>query len=165
MTAPSNRATFMPLLPYRQKTPSLCWLEQALRLAEWGRASPRHHHVSGIAVIAALCTAALKSLLSWAGLEAPPYFLPAAFGVAVLVAFWRWRGPASWPELLDQELARYEPCDVEAFKSFQAYCRAQGGIDFAEMRSWLDSEQQALTRRQVRDGQRERPSQFLSRNL
>ena len=54
------------------------------------------------------------------------------------------RAPLTWSEILDAELARFDPLDIDAFRDLQANTASSGFIEREAFNRWLAFERRAL---------------------
>ena len=89
---------------------------------------------------------------------------PVAAGIAAWLYMLRKSAyPASWAELIDQELADYDPVDKDAYRRLQERTKAAGYINFDEVYEYLAVERYAV---RVASGQYTPPKQsFTSKKV
>lgn len=158
----------------RQKYKQLRSMEMHMNQARYSYSSPRGGRAALVGGVAVVGLFGLTYLAEQAGLLPVPgapaalrqviNLFPFAGGVAAWVYMLRKSAyPASWVDLIDRELAEYNPVDKDAYRRLQERTKAAGYIDFDEVFLYLLAERSTV---RVASGQYTPPKQsFISRKV
>lgn len=158
----------------RQKHRQLRLMEMHMVQARNRHGSPRSSRAAlagGAVAVGLFCLSYLAEQAGLLPLPGAPAALRQAinlFPVAAGIAAWLYMlrksaYPASWAELIDQELADYNPVDKDAYRRLQERTRAAGFIDYDAVYEYLTVERYAV---RVASGQYTPPKQsFTSKKV
>lgn len=158
----------------RQKYKQLRRMEMHMTQARNAHSSPRSGRAALAGGVVAVGLFGLTYLAEQAGLLPVPGapamlrqvigLFPVAAGIAAWFYMLRKSAyPASWAELIDQELADYDPVDKDAYRRLQERTKAAGYINFDEVYEYLAVERYAV---RVASGQYTPPKQsFTSKKV
>jgi len=148
----------------RARRVELASIQKTLLLHKLDRGGPRMQMLMTASTRSGLGIFAVMLLLTMMGrdLNIFVFFAPVAFLPPALISYFRWTGPKSWAEVLDPQLAAYQPVNRTAFRHLQEDLRRAGQIVSSMVDDWLEAEKAALDAAQFPPF---RPTSFLERKL